>query len=85
MKEAEMPKNAKSLQQRVTELETKLEEVAKRLPTAEPSWKKIVGLFGHDPADARAFEEAMRLGRAYRESLRPKSRPRKSANARPRH
>ena len=80
-----MPKNAKSLQQRVTELETKLEEVAKRLPTAEPSWKKIVGLFSEDPADAEAFDEAMRLGCAYRESLRPKARSRKTANARPHH
>ena len=80
-----MPKSAKSLQQRVTELETKLEEVAKRLPTAEPNWKKIVGLFGEDPADSEAFDEAMRLGRAYRESLRPKSRSRKTANARPCH
>lgn len=80
-----MPKSAKSLQQRVTELETKLEEVAKRLPTSEPSWKKVVGLFGEDSADAEAFDEAMRLGRTYRESLRPKARSRKTANARPRH
>ncbi|TXT25177.1 MAG: hypothetical protein FD138_2990 [Planctomycetota bacterium] len=80
-----MAKSAKSLQQRVTELEAKLEEVAKQLPTSEPGWKKVVGLFGDDPADARAFDEAMRLGRAYRESLRPKTRSRKSANARPRH
>lgn len=31
-------------------------------------WKRIVGVFQDDPE----FEEAMRLGRAYRESLRLK-------------
>ena len=80
-----MAKSAKTLKERMTELETKLAEVAKRLPAAEPAWKKVVGLFGGDPADAQAFDEAMRLGRAYRESQRPKSRGRKSANARARH
>ena len=33
-------------------------------------WQQIVGTFAGDPA----HEEAMRLGRKYRESLRPKAR-----------
>jgi len=33
-----------------------------------PWWKRIRGSFANDPA----FLEAMRLGREYRESLRPK-------------
>jgi hypothetical protein len=38
------------------------------------SWTdEIVGAFANDPA----FEEAMRLGREYRESLRPKPRKRR--------
>ena len=35
-----------------------------------PWWKQIRGSFANDPA----FLEAMRLGRQYRESLRPKAR-----------
>ena len=39
------------------------------------SAEKIEGIFANDPA----FEEAMRLGREYRESLRPKSRKTKKS------
>ncbi|HEY3324534.1 MAG TPA: hypothetical protein VGP72_29045 [Planctomycetota bacterium] len=35
-----------------------------------PWWRAVAGIFEDDPA----FEEAMRLGREYRESLRPKPR-----------
>jgi hypothetical protein len=38
-----------------------------------PWWEKIAGSFANDPA----FEEAMRLGREWRESFRPKARKRK--------
>lgn len=44
----------------------------------------VSGAFANDPI----FLEAMRLGREYRESLRPDAKPktrRKSADARPRH
>jgi hypothetical protein len=34
--------------------------------TKEPAWKKIVGVYRDDPE----FDEAERLGREYRESLR---------------
>ena len=35
---------------------------------SRPWWEQIWGTFANDPA----FEEAMRYGREYRESLRPK-------------
>ena len=61
-----MPK--KNLTQRVSELEVELADVKKRLPPEEPDWAQVVGIFG--PEDSEAFDEAMRLGREYRESLR---------------
>jgi hypothetical protein len=52
--------------------------VAQLHPKApEPWWRAIAGTFADDPA----FDEAMRLGRKYRESLRPKPR-RKSKRGR---
>jgi hypothetical protein len=39
-------------------------------------WKSFVGLFSGDPS----FEEAMKLGRQYRESTRPKPRRKKRSN-----
>lgn len=61
------------LEARVVELETKVEKlqqaVGVAVPTAQPWWEPIVGAFADDPA----FEEAMRLGREYRESLRPET------------
>lgn len=38
-----------------------------------PWWKKIAGTFEGDPY----YAEAMRLGRKYRDSLRPKARKKK--------
>lgn len=78
---------AKTMKQRLDELETQVAELAKRLPPPEePGWKKVVGIFGNTPEDTAAFDEAMRLGREYRESLRPKARgTRKRSNARARH
>ena len=75
----------KTTKQRLEELETQVAELAKRLPPPEePGWKKVVGIFG--PEDSEAFDEATRLGREYRESLRPKPRViRKRSNARARH
>lgn len=59
------------LESRVTLLEAKVEQLQRTLPPPEasPWWESIVGAFAGDPA----FEEAMRLGQEYRESLRPKS------------
>jgi hypothetical protein len=84
---------SKTLTQRVAELEAELADMKSRLSVAdrshsdrgasEPSFVDSVwGVFRDDPA----FVEAMKLGREYRESLRPENtaRPR-SKNARPRH
>lgn len=39
-------------------------------PPFKPWWERIAGTF----ADSPAYEEAMRLGREYRESLRTNSK-----------
>ena len=63
---------------RVAVLEAKVEQLQRTLeavvPDGRPWWEHIVGAFADDPA----FEEAMRLGREYRESLRPKPHSRQS-------
>jgi hypothetical protein len=65
------------LEQRVAALEVEIvrlrEIVAEQARTNRHGWKKVVGSFEDDPM----FEEAMRLGREYRESTRPKPRQRK--------
>ena len=62
-----------TLERRVTAVERELAQLKKRLAKADgragaPRWEKIFGSF----ADSEGFEEAVRLGREYRESLRPK-------------
>ena len=72
----------KSLNERVSQLESELAAVKKHLPPEPTGWRSLIGVFADDPA----FDEAMRLGREYRESQRPKPRStRKPANARTRH
>ena len=61
-----------SLEERVAALETKLEHLEHQRnihssPDDKPWWERIRGTFQND----FAYEEAMRLGREYRESLRP--------------
>lgn len=74
----------KTTQHRLEELERQVAELTKRLPPEEPGWKKVWGIFG--PEDSEAFDEAMRLGREYRESLRPKKpTSRRRSNARAGH
>ena len=64
--------SAQSLEERITVIEAEIEALKQKTQdkkTEEPrGWKRIVGVFANDPE----FEEAMRLGREYRESLRPK-------------
>ena len=61
-----------SLEERFAVLEAEVARLKQeRLTTGrlqEPWWKEIWGTFKHDPI----YAEAMRLGREYRESLRPK-------------
>lgn len=62
------------LEPRITALEVTVEQLQRKLelvaPDTRPWWEHVVGAFADDPA----FAEAMRLGREYRESLRPKDR-----------
>ena len=62
---------ASTLEERVAELETKMERLEQQksshsLQDGKPWWERIRGTFQDDPA----YDEAMRLGREYRESLR---------------
>ena len=63
-----------SLEKRVSALEEELAALRRKIEGADaaiPWWEKIAGTFAHDPV----YAEAMKLGRKYRESLRPKKRP----------
>jgi hypothetical protein len=67
---------ASSLEDRVATLEAEMARLKVRVEAVnadQPQWKNIIGIFAADPA----FTEAMRLGREYRESLRPPSRKRR--------
>lgn len=80
------------IEERLVALETEVALLRSRLgegatPAAEstgdlPWWEKIAGRFENDPD----YDRAMELGRAYRESLRPKpSKSRKTDNGGTRH
>ncbi len=63
---------ALSLEERVAALEAELGRIKQHQAVdtkqkALPWWEQIRGTFKNDPA----YEEAMRLGREYRESLHP--------------
>lgn len=57
-----------SLEERVTSLEAEVQELRGRISkeNAQPWWRGIIGIY-KDDSD---FEEALRLGREYRVSLR---------------
>jgi hypothetical protein len=61
-----------TLEERLTVVEEEIkrlkQERHRETTTKIPAWKKIVGAYRDDPE----FDEAERLGREYRESLRPK-------------
>ena len=62
------------LKDRVAALEAEVARLKEALEKDTRPWTdKITGAFANDPA----FEEAMRLGRKYRESQRPKSKKRR--------
>lgn len=61
-----------SMEKRLSALEQEVERLKAQLDT-RPWWEKVAGSFANDPM----FDEAMRLGREYRESLRPTPQKRK--------
>jgi hypothetical protein len=69
------------IEDRVAALEAEMVRVKAQLEKAVPAQRDwlddIYGAFEGDPI----FEEAMRLGREYRESLRPKPRSKQSKRA----
>ena len=65
-----------SVEERLSTLETEVTQLKKRLETnprssALPWWEKIFGTF----AGSDEHTEAMRLGKEYRQSLRPEDDP----------
>ena len=62
-----MPKDH---EQRISELENELAALRSKVEAlghSQPWWERIAGSFEKDPV----YEKAMKLGRQYRESLRP--------------
>jgi hypothetical protein len=66
-----MASSLSPLEQRVAALEAEVAKLKSQMEAMQPTqpwWEQIVGTFEHDPV----YEEAMRLGRQYRQSLRPR-------------
>jgi hypothetical protein len=59
------------LEARLIALETDVAQLKAQQQTSaeKPWWEEILGSFANDPA----YDEAMQLGRQYRESLRPQA------------
>jgi hypothetical protein len=60
------------LEERVAYLEAEVARLRNKVDSSvapKPWWEQVVGAF----ADNSAYDEAMRLGREYRDSLRPSS------------
>ena len=61
------------LEKRVTALEIEVARLRNELAASgakqQPWWEEITGVFADDPA----FEEAMKLGRKWRDSFKPRA------------
>jgi hypothetical protein len=69
-----------TVEERLTTLETEVAQLKARVaaekpPSAIPWWQQRFGAF----ADSPEYEEATRLGREYRESLRPEDEANETA------
>jgi hypothetical protein len=67
-----MASSRSELEQRVTDLEAEVSNLKRKLATLDtvkPWWEQIIGTFEDDPI----YDEAMKCGRQYRKSLRPKT------------
>lgn len=66
-----------ALEQRVAALENELARLKSKVEGSEsgskPWWERIAGTFENDPV----YEQAMKLGREYRNSLRPRKSQRR--------
>ena len=74
----------KSLEERVAALEAevaRLKDLIADSGAKKAGWEAMVGTFLNDPY----YEQAMKYGREYRESLRPKkkAKPKRSRRAKP--
>jgi hypothetical protein len=72
----------KELEARVAALEKEIAQLRAKLPDPakkEPWWIVEAGRFANDPV----FEEIVRLGKEYRDSLRPGRRKRKPKSKKP--
>ena len=69
MTKAQRERRIQALQEQVARLKAMVEEIQ-----GPAEWHKLIGIHADAP---EAFEEAMRLGREWRESFRPKPRRRR--------
>ena len=66
-----MASTRSELEQRVADLESEMSKLKRKvdqLDRDEPWWEKITGTFEDDPI----YDEAMKHGRQYRQSLKPR-------------
>lgn len=69
---AELTKRVERLEKQIARMEERLNGGSEE---EEPWWKALHGRWADNPV----FDEAMRLGREYRESLRPGKKPKKGS------
>jgi hypothetical protein len=71
-----MASTRSDLEQRVSDLEVEVRTLRRKfheIETSQPWWEQIIGTFENDPI----YDAAMKLGRHYRQSLRPKTTTRR--------